>query len=151
MKSRPSKPASSPKKRPKWEGAAMVKGPFPVVAIGASAGGLEAYREFFHALPSDTGMAFVLIQHLDPSHESMLTEIIAKVTKIPVEEVKSGVTIQPNRVYVIPPNALMALAGGVFQLSSRQNAGPASGGEFLHALPCPGAQKRRNCHRPFRH
>jgi len=64
-------------------------------------------------------MAFVLIQHLDPSHESMLTEIIAKTTKMPVEEVKSGVVIQPNRIYVIPPNALMALANGVFQLSPR--------------------------------
>jgi two-component system CheB/CheR fusion protein len=97
----------------------MMKGSFPVVAIGASAGGLEAYKEFFLALPSDTGMAFVLIQHLDPSHESMLTEIIAKATRMPVEEVKSGVTIQPNCVYVIPPNALMALAGSVFQLSPR--------------------------------
>ena len=64
-------------------------------------------------------MAFVLIQHLDPSHESMLREIIAKSTKMPVEEVKSGVTIRPNYVYVIPPNALMALAGGVFRLSPR--------------------------------
>lgn len=97
----------------------MLKGSFPVVAIGASAGGLEAYKEFFHALPLDTGMTFVLIQHLDPSHESMLTEIIAKNTRMPVEEVKSGLTIRPNCVYVIPPNALMALAGGVFQLSPR--------------------------------
>ncbi len=97
----------------------MTKGSFPVVAIGASAGGLEAYKEFFLALPLDTGMAFVLIQHLDPSHKSMLTEIIAKITRMRVEEVKSGVTIQPDRVYVIPPNALMALSGGVFQLSPR--------------------------------
>jgi chemotaxis response regulator CheB len=95
------------------------EGVFPVVAIGASAGGLEAYRGFFHALPPVMGMAFVLIQHLDPSHESMLTEIIAKATTMPVEEVKSGVTIRPDRVYVIPPNALMALADGVFQLSPR--------------------------------
>jgi two-component system, chemotaxis family, CheB/CheR fusion protein len=119
MKSRPSKPSSPPRGHPKRDQAAMVKGSFPVVAIGASAGGLEAYKEFFRELPLDTGMAFVLIQHLDPSHESMLTEIIAKSTKLPVEEVKSGVSIQPNRIYVIPPNALMALAGGVFQLSPR--------------------------------
>ena len=97
----------------------MQKGSFPVVAIGASAGGLEAYKEFFHALPSETGIAFVLIQHLDPSHESMLTEIIAKTTTMSVEEVKSGTPIRPNHVYVIPPNALMALAGGAFQLSPR--------------------------------
>jgi two-component system, chemotaxis family, CheB/CheR fusion protein len=114
MKSRPSKSVASSKEHPRRKHAAAVKGSFPVVAIGASAGGLEAFKEFFLALPSDTGMAFVLIQHLDPSHESMLTEIIAKAAKMPVEEVKSGVAIQPNRIYVIPPNALMALAGGVF-------------------------------------
>src|SRR6202789_4014122 len=142
MKSRPSKPASSLKGHPKRDQTAMVKGSFPIVAIGASAGGLEAYKEFLHALPLDTGMAFVLIQHLDPSHESMLTEIIAKSTKMPVEEVKSGVTIQPNRVYVIPPNALMALAGGVFQLSPR---GKTPGQHlavnfFMHSL----AQERKS-------
>jgi two-component system CheB/CheR fusion protein len=114
----------------------MVKGLFPIVAIGASAGGLEAYKEFFLALPLDTGMAFVLIQHLDPSHESMLREIIAKSTKMPVEEVKSGVTIRPNYVYVIPPNALMALAGGVFRLSPR-GKGPGQHlavNFFMHSL-----------------
>ena len=119
MKSRLFKPASSSTKRRRRESIAPPKSSFPIVAIGASAGGLEAYKEFFHALPSDTGMAFVLIQHLDPSHESMLTEIIAKSTKMPVEEVKSGVSIKPNCVYVIPPNALMAVAGGIFQLSPR--------------------------------
>jgi two-component system CheB/CheR fusion protein len=119
MKSRPSKPVASSKGFSKRKDAAMVKGSFPVVAIGASARGLEAYKDFFLVLPPDTGMAFVLIQHLDPSHESMLTGIIAKNTRMPVEEVKSGVTIRPNCVYVIPPNALMALAAGVFQLSPR--------------------------------
>ena len=122
MKSRPSKSGASLNEHPKRKRAAMVNGSFPIVAIGASAGGLEAYKEFFLALPLDTGMAFVLIQHLDPSHESMLTGIIAKTTTMPVEEVKSGVTIRPNRVYVIPPNALMALAGSVFQLSPRGKA-----------------------------
>ena len=142
MKSRLSKPASSPRKRPGRKGAPLLKGAFPIVAIGASAGGLEAYREFFHALPPVMGMAFVLIQHLDPTHESMLTEIIAKATTMPVEEVKSGVTIQQNRVYVIPPNALMALANGVFQLSPR---GKTPGQHlavnfFMHSL----AQERKS-------
>ena len=141
MKSRPPKTAP-PEKNPVQKDDAVRKGSFPVVAIGASAGGLEAYREFFQALPLDTGMAFVLIQHLDPSHESMLTEIIAKATKMPVEEVKSGVAIQPNRVYVIPPNALMAMAGGVFQLSPR---GKTPGQHlavnfFMHSL----AQERKS-------
>ncbi len=127
--------------QPKRKQPALAKGSFPIVAIGASAGGLDAYKDFFLALPLDTGMAFVLIQHLDPSHESMLTEIIATTTSMPVEQVKSGVTIQPNRVYVIPPNALMALAGGVFQLSPR---GKAPGQHlavnfFMHSL----AQERK--------
>lgn len=136
MKSRPSKPAFSPKKLPKRKDAIGRKRPVPVVAIGASAGGLEAYKEFVHALPSDTGMVFVLIQHLDPSHESMLTEIIAKTTTMPVEEVRSGTPIHPNHVYLIPPNALMALADGVFQSSPR---GKAPGQQlavnfFMHSL-----------------
>ena len=90
-----------------------------MVAIGASAGGLEAYTELFHALPADTGMAFVLIQHLDPTHPSMLPEIITKTTRMPVQEVRSGDKIKPNSVYVIPHNALMAIAEGVFKLTPR--------------------------------
>jgi len=121
MKSSQPKRANSAKKKPKAKDLAERNGSFPIVAIGASAGGLEAYKELFLALPLDTGMAFVVIQHLDPSHKSMLTEIISKTTRMPVEEVKSGVTIRPNCVYVIPPNALMAVAGGVFQLSPRSN------------------------------
>jgi two-component system CheB/CheR fusion protein len=98
---------------------------FPIVAIGASAGGLEAYTKLFHALPSDTGMAFVVVQHLDPNHQSMLTEILAKATELPVNEVKSGDTIRPNCVYVIPPNSFMALSGSVFELTPRsKGAGP---------------------------
>lgn len=92
---------------------------FSIVAIGASAGGLEAYTELFHILPPDTGMAFVVIQHLDPSHHSMLTELIGKATKMPVEEVKSGVAIRPNHIYVIPPNRLMTLENYRFRLSKR--------------------------------
>ena len=92
---------------------------FPVVAIGASAGGLEAYTEFFRALPIDLGMAFVLLQHLDPTHHSLLADIISKTTKMPVDEVRAGMRIMPNWVYVIPPNALMAIADGVFTLAPR--------------------------------
>jgi two-component system CheB/CheR fusion protein len=119
MKTKPSKPGSFGKKSPPGANAEIPTGTFPVVAIGASAGGLEAYKEFFQALPSGTGMAFVLVQHLDPSHDSMLTEIIAKATTMPVEEVKSGVRIRPDRVYVIPPNALMSISDGLFTLTPR--------------------------------
>ena len=92
---------------------------FPVVAIGASAGGLESYSDFFRALPTDLGMAFALVQHLDPSHHSMLADIISKTTRMPVDEVRSGMRIKPNSVYVIPPDARMAMADGVFTLAPR--------------------------------
>src|SRR5690349_6621037 len=72
---------------------------FPVVGIGASAGGLEAFSELLRHLAADTGMAFVLIQHLAPRHESVLTEVLSKITNLPVREVKDGVTVEPNHVY----------------------------------------------------
>jgi two-component system CheB/CheR fusion protein len=121
MKSNTSKPSLRSKKRAqKKEPIPSSGAAFPVVAIGASAGGLEAYKEFFRALPVDTGMAFVLIQHLDPSHHSLLAEILSKSTTIPVEEVKPGIAIQPNRVYVIPPDTFMALSGDSFVLTPRK-------------------------------
>lgn len=100
-------------------GLRVKRGQYPVVAIGASAGGLDAFIEFFRSLPVDTGMAFVLIQHLEPSHHSLLTEIIAKSTRMPVEEVKARRKIRPNCVYVIPPNTLMAITNGIFKLTRR--------------------------------
>ena len=118
MASRRSKSGSLAEENPAPKAAAQ-SGSFPVVAIGASAGGLEAYTEFFKALPGDLGMAFVLVQHLDPSHHSLLSEIIAKATKMPVEEVKIGAKIRPNCVYVIPHNALMAISAGLFTLTPR--------------------------------
>src|SRR5229473_6775439 len=93
--------------------------PFPVVAIGASAGGLEAYTEFFKALPANTGMAFVVVQHLDPNHRSLLADIISKTAKMPVEEVTSGQKLKPNCAYVIPHNTLMAIVDGRFTLTPR--------------------------------
>ncbi|HEV2422091.1 MAG TPA: chemotaxis protein CheB [Candidatus Acidoferrales bacterium] len=92
-----------------------------IVAIGASAGGLEAFTELVHALPADTGMAFVLVQHLDPTHHSMLTELLAKTTSIPVMEVKNGMKAEANHVYVIPPNCMMRIADRVLHLSPRDD------------------------------
>ena len=94
-------------------------GPSPVsiVGIGASAGGLEAFQELLQALPEDTGMAFVLVQHLAPKHESILSELLSKATKMPVIEVREGMAVQPNHVYVIPPNADMSVVDGVLHLS----------------------------------
>jgi two-component system CheB/CheR fusion protein len=76
---------------------------FPVVGIGASAGGLEAYIEFFKEMPRESGMAFVLIQHLSPDRESMIADILAKHTEMPVQQVEDGMSVEPNHVYVIRP------------------------------------------------
>src|SRR5579862_382164 len=94
---------------------------FPIVGVGASAGGLEAFTHLLQNLPVDTGMAFVLVQHLDPAHESALTSLLTKATAMPVAEVKNGVKVAPNRVYVIPPNTNMAISGGVLKLQPRRN------------------------------
>jgi len=93
--------------------------PFPVVCIGASAGGLEAFTQFLNALPTDSGMAFVLVSHLSPSHASHLAEILSRATRMPVEEVKDEPRVEPNRVYVIPPDRSMIISGGSLKLLPR--------------------------------
>lgn len=95
---------------------------FAVVAVGASAGGLEAFSQFLHALPRNTGMAFVFIQHLDPKHHSMLSELLAKTTSMPVLEAKTGTKVKPNHIYVIPPNVNMEIRGHRLQLTTRAAA-----------------------------
>jgi len=91
---------------------------FPVVGIGASAGGLAAFEAFFSAMPPDAapGMAFVLVQHLDPDHKSLLTEIIQRYTRMQVSEVTDGVRVQVNCAYIIAPNRDMAFLNGTLQL-----------------------------------
>ena len=91
---------------------------FPVVGIGASAGGLAALEVFFSNMPADTdpGMAFVLVQHLAPDHKSILTEIIQRYTRMQVFEVEDGMEVQPNCAYIIPPNRDMAFLNGTLQL-----------------------------------
>jgi two-component system CheB/CheR fusion protein len=95
---------------------------FPVVAIGASAGGLAAFTALLNALPVKTGMAFVLIQHLEPKHESALTTLLSKATLMPVVEVTDGVAVEPNHVYVIPPNKNMTIREGALRLKPRSEA-----------------------------
>lgn len=92
---------------------------FPVVGIGASAGGLEAFIELLRHLPIDTGMAFVIIQHMSPGRDSLLSEILARSTQMPVNEVADGMAVAPNQVYVIPPNVSMTIASGVLKLTPR--------------------------------
>jgi len=95
-------------------------GTFPVAGIGASAGGLEAFTALLKALPNDTGMAFVLVQHMDPAHDSALSQILSRATGMLVEEVTDGIAVKPNRVYVIPSNADMTIRGGILRLAQRQ-------------------------------
>lgn len=90
---------------------------FPIVGLGASAGGLEAFEQFFHNITPDSGMAFVLVSHLDPSHASILTEILQRCTTITVTEAQDQMKVAPNCAYVIPPNRDMAIFHGVLQLS----------------------------------
>ena len=85
---------------------------FPIVGIGASAGGLEAFTELLTHLPADTGMAFVLIQHLDPKHESHLTQLLSRASKMPVSELKGDTRAEANHVYVIPPKCNLDISDG---------------------------------------
>ena len=91
--------------------------PNSIVGVGASAGGLEAFEQLLRALPEDTGMAYVLVQHLAPKHESILRDLLSKSTRMPVIEVSDGMAVRPNQVYVIPPNADMSIKEGVLHLS----------------------------------
>ena len=90
---------------------------FPVVAIGASAGGLEAFKRFMGAMPADGGIAFALIPHLDPNHASLMVELLAKHTRMPIHEAGHGMAIERNHVYVIPPKHYLAFNEGVLELS----------------------------------
>ena len=91
---------------------------FPIVGIGASAGGVAAFEAFFSTMPSDSapGMAFVLVQHLSRDHKSILSELIKRYTKMQVFEVEDGMVVKPNCAYIIPPNRDMALLNGTLQL-----------------------------------
>jgi two-component system CheB/CheR fusion protein len=97
--------------------------PFPIVGIGASAGGLDAFRRLLAALPADTGMAYVLVQHLDPKHESILAELLSKATRMSVAEVTGDVRVEPNHIYVIPPSQDIVLAQGMLKLVPRSRTG----------------------------
>lgn len=90
---------------------------FPIVGIGASAGGLTAFKRFFSAMPADAGMAFVLIQHLDPTHESLMVELLARHTAMNVVQVTDRMPVEPNQVFMIPPNEYLAIRDGVLELT----------------------------------
>ncbi len=93
-----------------------------IVAIGASAGGIEAVTDLLKYLPANTGMAFVLVQHLDPKHHSILTELLARKTAMSVTEVSDGLPVKGNHVYVIPPNASMSISEDTLHLGPREES-----------------------------
>jgi len=92
------------------------KKPRYVVGMGGSAGSLEAFEQFFRNMPADTGMAFVLVTHLDPTHKGLMPELLGRITSMKVVQAKDGTRVQPNCVYVIPPNKDMSIMHGALQL-----------------------------------
>jgi len=91
---------------------------FPIVGIGASAGGLDAFKKFFSAMPADSSAAFVLIQHLDPTRESLTADLVGTYTRMRVVQAEDGMRLEPNRVYVIPPNAYLSIRERTLRLSA---------------------------------
>src|SRR5512134_788654 len=97
---------------------------FPIVGIGASAGGFDALSELLSALPPAPGMAFLFVQHLDPVHESVLAELLAKHTALPVSQARHAEAVAVNHVYVIAPNTALRLASGTLQVAERPEEQP---------------------------
>lgn len=98
---------------------------FLIVGVGASAGGLNAFRRLLEHLPAEPGMSFVLVPHLSPSHESQMSSILQRSTKMPIREVKVGlVVVEPNHVYIISPNTMLVLAKGKLHATRPRPAGP---------------------------
>jgi two-component system, chemotaxis family, CheB/CheR fusion protein len=108
----------------------------PVAGMGASAGGLDAFKKFFNAMPSSSGIAFVLIPHLDPAHESLMVELLARHTTMPVVEAENDMPVEANHVYIIPPNKYMTIRGGILRLTGpvERRASQTSIDLFLHSL-----------------
>jgi two-component system, chemotaxis family, CheB/CheR fusion protein len=115
---------------------------FPIVAIGASAGGLEAMMELLKYLPPDTGMAFIYVQHLSPDHKSMLTEILSKKTKMKVQEIDDMDKIKPDNVFVIPCNKGIEVTDGQIKLIPRSESSTAISIDILFSSLAH-AQKER--------
>ncbi len=116
-KSLPTRPSkTSTQVRRAKASVAPVKTPFPIVGIGASAGGLEALEQFLKHVPAGSGLTFVIVQHLDPTHKGIMSELLQRATRMKVIQVKDRTTVRPDCVYVIPPNKDMSLLHGVLHL-----------------------------------
>ncbi len=106
----------------------------PVVGIGACAGGLEALKKLFAAMPADSGLAFIVVPHLDPTHDSLMVPLLAGCTTMPVSETTPELLIEPNHVYVIPPNRYLSITGGRLLLEGPVERSQAVLDLFLRAL-----------------
>ena len=127
------------------------KSPSFIVGIGASAGGLDALERFFDNLPRDTGMAFVVVQHLSPDFKSLMDELLARHTELPIHLVEDGMPVEADHVYLIPPKKEMIISGGRLLLSERDRAAGADAAD-RRLLPLAGAGLRarapsRSCSR----
>ena len=121
MPSAPKKKARKKKERGQSaSSASSVQAEFPIVAVGASAGGLESFSNLLRALPAAPGMALVFIPHLDPTHESALVELLSRTTMLPVTQAAEGMRVLVNRLYILPPNSDMTISNGVLHLVRRE-------------------------------
>lgn len=114
-------PRASKKNLPQKKAEILSENFFPVVGIGASAGGLEAFKKLLKAIPAKSGMAYIIVQHLSPDHESFLPEILQRETKIPVHEISNNVEVKPDNIYIIPSNKTLTATGGVLKLGPRSD------------------------------
>jgi two-component system CheB/CheR fusion protein len=106
---------------PRRQARARTEDQFPIVAVGASAGGLEALEAFFRPFPAKTGMGFIVVTHLDPRRESLLPSIIGRWTDMPVAQASDSARVAPDKVFIIPPNAVMTIAEGQLRIRKRRN------------------------------
>ena len=102
---------------PRAKAGSKKRGLVPVVGIGASAGGLEALKAFFGAMPPKTGLSFVVVVHLDPTHESLMPELLARSTTLGVEHARNGQPLLADHVYIIPPNHILTINQGSIRLA----------------------------------
>jgi two-component system, chemotaxis family, CheB/CheR fusion protein len=114
------KPPQSLKRKSQSKNTSAIPTPFPIVAIGASAGGLEAFSNLLRSLPPEPGLALVFIPHLDPTHESAMVELLSRTTRLPVVQASDGMRVMCNTVYVLPPNSDMTISAGVLRLVRRE-------------------------------
>ena len=122
MKGQASRPTTAARPRPsrrssQRRGRLVAADGFPVVGLGASAGGLDAFRRLLSVLPAGTGMALILIQHLDPTHASMMVDLLAGHTPLSVQQAADGMPLEPEHVYLIPPGAYLSIRAGALHLS----------------------------------